>query len=239
MTHAGSELVILLDEGPCLAVLKPGGLLTQAPPGIESLEIRIRRWLAAEGRSPNPYVGLAHRLDRPASGVVLAGRNRRATRRLAEQFQGRVVAKRYWALVEGDVDPPSGEWEDWLLKVPGRAHVEIAAKDDPGARKAQLRYFVKARTGDLTWLEIELLTGRTHQIRVQAATRGHPILGDTQYGATRPFGPQADDRRDRWIALHGRSIRFRHPVERSWRTVEAPLPDAWTDFVSSGAREPN
>ena len=229
---------VLYDEGPCLAVWKPGGLLTQAPPGIDSLEAWVREWLAEhEDRTARPYVGLPHRLDRPASGVVLVGKHRRATRRLAEQFEGRIVTKRYWALVEGLVEPPSGMWEDWLRKIPGRAHAERVDSNVAGARRARLRYHVKARTDDCTWLEIELLTGRTHQIRVQTSCRGHAILGDEQYGAVRPFGPDRCDPRERWIALHGRSIRFKHPVDRGWRTVTAPLPDIWSDVASASSAD--
>ncbi len=226
-----SSVSLLYESGPCLAVFKPGGVLTQAPRGIDSLEIQVRCWLAErDAQQTRPYLGLPHRLDRPASGVVVMARHRRAARRLSEQFQGRMVGKRYWAIVEGKPAAPSGEWIDWLAKRPDEAHVDVVEPHAAGGKQARLKYRVISQTDRCSWLEIELETGRTHQIRVQAASRGHPILGDAQYGAAIPFGPQTEDLRLRWIALHGKSLRFRHPTTREWVEVEAPLPPPWQSF---------
>ncbi len=173
------------------------------------------------------YLGVPHRLDRPASGAMVLGRTRRATQRLSEQFSSRRVEKTYWALVEGVVEPRSGTWEDVMRKVPGEARAEIANADAPGARPAVLRYRTLGTTPWGSWLAIELETGRTHQIRLQAASRGHPILGDVQYGAQVPFGPMCDDPRERAIALHARQLAFRHPKTHEPVSIEAPLPAFW------------
>ncbi len=173
------------------------------------------------------YIGVPHRLDRPASGAIVFGTRRKATGRLARQFEAREVEKIYWACVAGQVTPADGTWEDFLRKVPDEARAEIVERSHPQARHAVLRYRTLAAAEWGTWLEIELETGRTHQIRVQAASRGHPVLGDAQYGSTISFGPQYDDERLRAIALHARSLRFRHPKSREMVFVRAPPSQDW------------
>jgi 23S rRNA pseudouridine1911/1915/1917 synthase len=222
---------ILYEAGPCLAVRKPSGLLTQAPPDIDSMELRLRTYLKArEGKPGNIYLGIPHRLDRPVSGVLLFARHVRAARRLSDQFSGRLVRKVYWACVEGVVTPAEGRWEDWLRKVPGEARAEVVSQGDTDARLATLAYLTLGATPHGSWLQIEPETGRTHQIRVQAAARGWPILGDALYGAKLPFGEQHEDPRRLAIALHGRSIEFRHPMTQEVVCVEAPLPEGWPEL---------
>jgi 23S rRNA pseudouridine1911/1915/1917 synthase len=238
---------ILYEDGPCLAVCKPAGLPTQAPPGIDSLEIRIKSLLAARranGNSPifadtkigtvprdqpsyDVYLGVPHRLDRPASGAMVFATRRRAAQKLAKQFERREIKKIYWACVEGRPDPSEGTWQDYLRKVYGKPQAEVVAAEHPDARLAVLHYRTVASHDWGSWLEIELETGRTHQIRIQAASRGHPLLGDFQYGSTVPFGPQHDDQRMLAIALHARQLAFRHPVSRELVSVTAPTPEFW------------
>jgi len=220
---------ILYEQGPCLVVHKPPGLLTQAPPGIDSLEVRIKElFRQREGKTGNVYLGVPHRLDRPASGAIVLARHSRATRRLAEQFERRTVEKVYWALVAGRVEPAEGTWEDHLRKVPGQARAEIVSSEEPDGRRAVLHYRRLAMLGEVSWLEIRLETGRMHQVRVQAASRGHPILGDAQYNSLVPFGPQYEDPRLRAIALHAWRLRFQHPMTREDVSVTAPLEESWT-----------
>src|SRR4051794_16952744 len=163
----------------------------------------------------NVYLGIPHRLDRPVSGVVVFARNTKAARRLAEQFQTRQVRKLYWALVErspaGEVPPEEGVWEDWLVKIQEEARTITAPSTSPGARDARLQFRRLWEGPEGALLEIEPLTGRMHQIRVQAASRGWPIRGDLLYGARLPFGPPAELPRDRIIALHARQLTFLHP----------------------------
>lgn len=205
--------MILLHDGPCIVINKPGGLLTQAPPGIDSAEVRVRAYLRERERITHPfYLGIPHRLDRPVSGAMVFARHARAARRLSGQFERREVKKLYWALLAGAIEPAEGTWVDYLLKQPDRALVRIAAADTPGAQQARLRYRVVQTVATISWLEIWLETGRMHQIRVQAAARGHAVLGDTQYGSSRSFGPSATDDRQRWIALMSRRLVFRHPM---------------------------
>lgn len=222
------ELDLLHAEGECLVVNKPGGILTQAPPGIESMESRVRRFLRQRDQVPvsqTVYVGMPHRLDRPASGLLLFGTSRKTTRKLAQQFERRTIRKTYWALVEGT--PPEGHWEDWMRKVPDQPHSEIVSSGESGAQQAILDARVLANDQRWSLLEIQLQTGRTHQIRLQTSYRGCPILGDQQYGSQNPFGPQSQDQRKRWIALHARWLDFWHPQRHQPVSVTAPVPAWW------------
>jgi 23S rRNA pseudouridine1911/1915/1917 synthase len=214
-----TSLVILYEDNHCLAVAKPAPLLTQGVPvnseagPIPTLEAQVKAYLKERYHKPgHVYLGIPHRLDRPVSGVVLFARNTKAARRLAEQFQKRQVRKIYWAVVEGTVEPPEGTWEDWLRKVSEEARAVVVGPDEPGARHAVLRYRRLGSAPGRSWLEIEPQTGRMHQIRVQAASRGWPVCGDVLYGARTPFGPVAASPRDRVIALHAHSLTFLHPI---------------------------
>jgi RluA family pseudouridine synthase len=222
---------ILYEQGAYLVVCKPPGVLTQAPPGIDSLEVRVKAYLGGDRDVEQVYLGVPHRLDRPASGAIVFGKDLRTTRKLGAQFENRRVHKVYWACVQGHVLMESGRWEDFIYKVAGEPRAEVVGAGHPEGRPAALHYRV-LRTFDWgSWLEIELETGRTHQIRVQAASRGHPVLGDKQYGSTLPFGPQFEDERLQAIALHARSLSFRDPGTRQTVTVVAPAADYWPQLA--------
>jgi 23S rRNA pseudouridine1911/1915/1917 synthase len=232
MTDLSKVIDILYEEGPCLAVAKPTGLLTQAPPGIDSMEARIKAFLKERKQKPGGvYLAVPHRLDRPVSGAMVFAKHVRAARRLSEQFEARSVRKVYWACVAGEVSPESGTWTDFVRKIPDRPLAEIIpaeqAKEFPDVRPAVLHYRVRGQAAWGTWLEIELETGRMHQIRLQAASRGHAVLGDLLYGSGIPFGEQHADERLRSIALHARSLAFHHPMTHEPVQVFAPLPVNW------------
>jgi 23S rRNA pseudouridine1911/1915/1917 synthase len=221
---------ILLEDGPCLVVCKPTGVPTQAPPGIDSLEVRIKAFLKERERPDyDVYLGVPHRLDRPASGAMVFATRRRAAQKLSKQFEYREVQKIYWACVAGQPEPAEGTWQDYLRKVYGKPLAEVVSADHPEGKLAVLHYRTIGRTEHGAWLEIELETGRTHQIRIQAASRGFSLLGDAQYGSTIPFGPQSEDERLRAIALHARCLTFRHLTTKQPVAVEAPVPLFWPD----------
>jgi len=162
-------------------VQKPSGIATQAADGIDSLESRLRHQLVER----TDYMAFPHRLDRPVSGVVLVAVRKRAAKLLSDQFASRKVRKIYLATVAGKVSPHLlGNWTDHIRKVAGASHAEIVASTAPGARlaetHAQLRSYDSST--DRSWLELAPVTGRMHQLRAQAAHRGHPIVGDRQYG---------------------------------------------------------
>jgi 23S rRNA pseudouridine1911/1915/1917 synthase len=242
---------ILLDDESIIAVNKSGGLLTQAPLGIDSLEFRLKRMLQERGAAAREiYLGVPHRIDRPASGVLVFAKTLKAAQKLSLQFERRFVEKTYWGLVEGLVEPAEGTWTDQLQKIPGVPRSLVVEQAEPLGKTAILHYRVvrqlpvgpigsmgpdltaEQQSGPAvgtyrTLLEIKLETGRTHQIRVQCASRGHVLVGDELYGSRERFGPWSDDERERLIALHARSIRFRHPKTREDITVTAPLPEYW------------
>jgi RluA family pseudouridine synthase len=225
------DVDILLEEGPLLVVNKPPGLLTQAPPGIDSLELRIKRLLKTRENKPgNVYLGVPHRLDRPVSGVMVFAKHVRAARRISEQFEGRFIRKTYWALVAGEVTPQQGTWRDHLKKLENEPRAVVVDNMDPEGRLAILHYRVLQQFPQYAWLEIELETGRMHQIRVQAASRNFPLLGDDWYGSNIPFGPPAIDQRERLIALHARSIELKHPMTDLPVHVAAPLTSWWHEL---------
>jgi len=265
-----TDIEILYEDGPVIVVNKPAGLLTQAPLGIDNLEVRLRQFLKArEGKEGNIYLAVLHRIDRPVSGAIAFARHVRAARRISEQFEGRMVEKKYWALVEGQPEADAGTFTDYLQKLDGEARSVVVPAGHPEGKLAVLHYRVIGRgtgvspvqanglTGKIAaggstigeggsdsgssrnlsgsrfasgygaLLEIELETGRTHQIRVQCSSRGLPLLGDELYGSQTPFGPPSADARERVIALHARTLKFRHPMTREPVEVVAPLPAYW------------
>jgi 23S rRNA pseudouridine1911/1915/1917 synthase len=235
-----SPVEILWEDPTSLVVNKPAGILTQGAPGIETLETRLRSYLKLrDGHAGEPYVALPHRIDRPVSGTLLVARNIRATQRFGAQFQSRKIGKSYWAIAEGEVpstDAGGGKstWTDYVRKILDQPVAEIVDATADGAKHAVLHYrvigrFMAATGNPRSFMEVELETGRMHQIRLQFASRGFPLLGDSLYGATSSFGPQVDDSRQKAIALHAREIRFRHPKTGVEVVVKAPPPS----FLSS------
>ena len=241
-----TNLTILYENGPCLVVFKPPGLSTQAPVAFDSLELRVKALVrsraaeaalaaaaeagelsARQAANDRVYLGVPHRLDRPVSGPVVFALTRRAARRLSKQFERRMVEKVYWVAVAGQVEPPSGTWRDIMRKVPYESRSEITTPDMPEAKNAVLHYRTLGRGAFGSWLEVRLETGRMHQIRLQAASRGWPVLGDKLYGCEVPYGPATDDKSQQAIALHGRSLAFGHPLTRELVTVVAEPPVQW------------
>ena len=221
-------LEVLCEDGPVLAVNKPPGLLTQGVPrGVPTLEAQVRDYVRTKYAKPgNVYLGIPHRLDRPTSGVIVFARNSKAAARLAEQFEQRRVRKEYLAVTEAVPGEAEGELSDWLLKDPERAHVAVVPPETPGAKPAAMRYRVTAVREGRALLQVEPLTGRMHQIRVQLASRGWPVVGDVQYGAATTIAEV--DEPGAAIALHARRLTILHPVRYDELPIEAPPPAGWT-----------
>jgi len=223
-------LTILCEDGPVLAVNKPAGLLTQGvPQGLPTLESQVRDYIKQKYAKPgNVYLGIPHRLDRPTSGVIVFARNSKAAARLAEQFHDRRVRKEYLAIVEGVPQASKELLTDWLLKDAARSHVERVSPESPGAKEASLHYEVLDSRNERALLRVTPVTGRMHQIRVQLASRGHPVVGDVQYGATRPF--DENSRPGDVIALHAQRLTLFHPVRYDQLRFAAPIPTEWDRF---------
>ena len=216
-----AELDILFEDNHCLAVAKPAGIASTHYQGRHAtLDRAVKEYLREKYRKPgNVFLGIVHRLDRPASGVLLFARTSKAAARLAQQFREGTVEKVYWAIVEGDVEKSAGTMEDWLAKDEDRRRVEVVEPRTPGARQALAHFTRRGHHGGLTWLELRPQTGRKHQLRVQLAHHGHPIYGDARYGSVHTF--------EQGIALHARSLTFLHPIRYEPITLTADPPGKW------------
>lgn len=225
-------LHILYEDNHCIAVAKPAGVPTTHFQGQEeTLDRMVKANLKKRYAKPgNVFLGIVHRLDKAVSGVVLFAKTSKGASRLAEQFRQGSVEKVYWAVVEGDFEPAAGTLEDWLRKDEARRRVVVLPPHSAGARQAVLHFQRRGCHGGLSWLEIRPQTGRTHQIRVQLAHRGHPIYGDARYGSVHTF--------DGAIALHARSLTFLHPVRYEPITLTAEPPETWRRFRRLGIRVP-
>jgi 23S rRNA pseudouridine1911/1915/1917 synthase len=221
-------LDVLYEDNHCLAVNKPAGLPSQGDEsGDETLVDVATRYLKQRYRKPgNVYVGLVHRLDRPTSGIVLLARTSKAAARLAAQFREGTVEKVYWALVEGSPNADEGIWIDRLEKDCRTNASRALPESEEGGREATVAFRVLHRWPDAAKLELRPLTGRSHQLRVQLASRGLPILGDERYGARSWIAAVDGGRR---IGLHARSLKFTHPTRREVIEVEAPVPADWPE----------
>ena len=217
---------ILHEDNHCLAVNKPAGMLSQGDlTGDLSVVDEVRAYLKKTYAKPgNVFVGLVHRLDRPTSGVVLLARTSKGAARLSEQFRDGLVQKTYLAVAEGSFPEDSGEWDDWLVKDELTNVVSTARTGASGANRAHVAFRVVARNRGLITIELRPTTGRGHQLRVQLASRGLPIVGDRKYGAISKLTALGGHPR---IALHARELRFKHPTRAERLAIEAPLPADW------------
>lgn len=230
----------LFEASGVVALDKPAGLPTQAPPGIASVEAWLRGHLARPQPSQSPYVGVPHRLDRPVSGVLLMATTPRAARKLSRQFERRQVAKTYLAIL-APADPEASslfdaggsvEWRNQIEKVPDEPRAQIVAEPGPMAREAvtHARLLGRLSAGRIM-VELRPLTGRMHQLRLQAVSRDLPVVGDELYGTAGQiaFGPPCEDPRARPIALHAWRIVYADPDTGREVVAEAPLPEFWPD----------
>ena len=211
--------VVYLDNH-LLVVSKPPGVLTQGDAtGDADLVTLAKAYLKRRFDKPgNVFVGLVHRLDRPTSGVVVLARTSKAASRLSDQFRRRAVQKRYLAVVDRTLTG-AGRAEGWLSSEGGA--VAVVAEGAPGAKRAALAWRALAHRAGRTLVDVDLETGRKHQVRVQLAALGAPVLGDFRYGHPTPF---ADGR---GIALHAYRLTLEHPTRRERMTFTAPPPAAW------------
>lgn len=246
---AADAIRVLREGSGVVAVWKPAGWPTQAPPGISSAETWLRDRLSSAETAG--YLGVPHRLDRAVSGVVLFAATPRAARKLSRQFERRQVRKGYLAIVTDTAGVPGrlpapGDtivWTDCIEKIPDRPQARIVTADTVGGREAVTEVrVVAALPNEQFLLALAPLTGRMHQLRLQAASRGLPIVGDELYGAaildwcgTPAADSFAADPRARPIALHAWSIRYGDPDTRDEITIEAPLPTYWPNAAREHA----
>lgn len=222
------RLDILFEDNHLLLVNKPAGLLVQGDTtGDESLVDLAKDYIKKRYNKPgNVFMGLVHRLDRPVSGVVLLARTSKALDRMNQAFREKRIKKTYWAVVESLPEKDRGHLVHWLSKDTSRNVVHAYQKQRSGSQEAELNYELKGRSGKWFLLEIDLLTGRPHQIRTQLKAIGCPIVGDLKYGSSRKTSNGS-------ILLHARRLEFLHPVKNDPVVVTADPERAqpWTDFM--------
>lgn len=214
-------LDVLYEDNHLLAVNKPALLPTMGVAADEpSLLAVAKEYIRHKYDKPGEvYLGIVSRLDAPVTGVLLIARTSKAAARLTESFKRRDVQKLYWALLPGGVEPAAGQLVHYLRKDERHRKMHVTGAAATGAQRAELNYRVLRKCKGNSLVEIELLTGRKHQIRVQLADAFAPIVGDRKYGSASPF-PLG-------IALHSRRLELMHPVRKTPLEIEAPLPPSW------------
>ena len=213
---------ILFEDNHILVFNKAVGEIVQGDKtGDECLAETLKAFIAQrDGKPGKVFLGIPHRLDRPVSGIVVFAKTSKALSRLTEMFRTGDIHKTYWALCCNTPEKESGELVNWLTRNEKMNKSFIAKSGTSGAKEARLLYRLIGRTDRYYLLEVELLTGRHHQIRCQLSGMGCVIKGDLKYGAPR-------SNTDGGICLHSREIKFVHPVRKDEVDIIAPPPDSW------------
>ena len=220
---------ILYEDNHLLIINKKVGEITQGDiTGDECLTETLKAFIAMRDSKPGKvFMGLPHRLDRPVSGICILAKTGKALERLDGMFRTSQVHKTYWALCCGRPEAAEGHLEDWLVRNEKQNKSYVTSKRQD-AKLAKLNYRFLYSTERYHLLEVELLTGRHHQIRCQLSHIGCPIKGDLKYGAPR-------SNPDSGICLHSRSVTFVHPVRKEEITVTAPVPQSWKGVIESAS----
>ena len=210
---------ILFEDNHLIAISKRAGDIVQVDEtGDEPLDEQVKKYIAKKYNKPNgAFLGVVHRLDRPVSGVILFAKTSKALERMNAVFKNREVKKTYWAVVKNKPEKESGTLVHWLVKNPQKNVVTYYNTEVQGSQRAELSYRLIGQVGDYFLIEVDPLTGRSHQIRVQLSSMGCPIVGDNKYGY--PRGSRKGS-----ICLHARQLEFIHPVQKEPIRIFAPLP---------------
>lgn len=214
-------MTVLYEDNHIIAVNKTCNEIVQGDKtGDTPLSEIVKAYIKDKYNKPGEvFLGVTHRLDRPTSGVVLFARTSKALTRLNEMFKSHEkIKKTYWAIVQNAPKQPQARLENWLVRNEKQNKSYVAKPGTKDAKLAVLTYSVIAKSDNYTLLEIQLETGRHHQIRCQLAALGCPIKGDLKYGAKR-------SNPDGGISLHARKIAFIHPVSKQEICITAPVPN--------------
>ncbi len=221
-------MTVLYEDNHLMVVNKePGEIVQGDKTGDEPLVETLKRWLKEKyGKPGNVFLGVVHRLDRPVGGVVVFAKTSKALTRLNEMFRKGEVHKTYWALTRNKPTLPAARLVNWITTVEKTNKSTAHARPVAGAKEAALSYAHRASSDRYHLLEVNLETGRKHQIRVQLSAAGMPVKGDLKYGDKR-------SNPDGSISLLARRIRFEHPVSHEMIDITAPLPPdkLWQAFA--------
>lgn len=219
---------VVYEDNHLIIVNKAAGVLVQGDEtGDVTLSDYVKEYIREKYEKPGAvFLGTVHRLDRPVSGLVVFARTSKALERMNELFRRRDIQKTYWAVVKDKPEKKSGKLTHWLVKDESRNVVTAYDYEHPGSQKAELTYKLLGEMNHHYLLEVNPVTGRPHQIRVQLASMGCPIRGDLKYGYPRP-NPDAS------INLHARRLFFIHPVKKEPIICKAALPanPFWEEFL--------
>jgi 23S rRNA pseudouridine1911/1915/1917 synthase len=220
MSTTKDNLQVLYEDNHVLIVNKRAGDPVQSDmSGDKPLRDVVMEYLKEKYQKPgNVFVGLVHRLDRPTSGIVVFAKTSKALTRLNESFRNKELKKTYWALVKNPVPRVSDTLVHYLVRYPAKNISRAFEKEVKESKKAILHYQVLKSFDHYSLVEIDLETGRHHQIRAQFTAIGCPIRGDLKYGSKRPND-------DGNINLHARKLEIKHPVKDELLSIVAPLPD--------------
>ncbi|QHN65104.1 RluA family pseudouridine synthase [Bergeyella cardium] len=221
---------ILYEDNHLLIINKRAGQLVQGDKtGDESLLETLKHFIKERDHKPgNVFLGLVHRIDRPTSGLVIYAKTSKALSRLTQMIKNREIKKTYWAIVPKEIVPKSQRLVHYLKKNEKNNKAIVFTKPTDGAKEAILTYTIIKVLDNYQLLEVDLETGRHHQIRAQLSKIGLPIKGDLKYGAPR-------SNQDGGISLHARKLEFIHPVTRERIEITAPVPQQ--DTVWSACEE--
>lgn len=212
-------MTVLYEDNHIIAVNKTNSEIVQGDKtGDEPLSETLKKYLKEKYNKPGEvFLGVTHRLDRPVSGVVIFAKTSKALTRLNEMFRNQEVKKTYWAIVKDRPAETEGRLEHYLVRNEKQNKSVAHTKMVPNAKKASLSYKLISHSDNYFLLEVQLETGRHHQIRCQLAKMGCPIKGDLKYGFPRS-NPNGG------ISLHARYVEFVHPVSKQLIKITAPCP---------------
>ncbi|RZK49167.1 MAG: RluA family pseudouridine synthase [Pedobacter sp.] len=214
-----TEQDVLYEDNHLIAINKRAGDIVQVDEtGDEPLDEQVKKYLVKKYNKPNAaFLGVVHRLDRPVSGVILFAKTSKALERMNLQFKTREVQKTYFAVVKKKPLVHAGKLVHWLIKNPQKNVVTAYDKEVPNAQRSELDYQLLGELGGYYLIQVNPLTGRSHQIRVQLSTLNCPIVGDNKYGY--PRGSRKGS-----ICLHARQLEFIHPIQKIHVKIFAKLP---------------
>ena len=213
-------MTVIYEDNHLIAINKTSSEIVQGDKtGDEPLSETVKQWLKDKYQKPGDvFIGVTHRLDRPVSGVTLFAKTSKALERMNEMFRQGEVKKTYWAIVANQPPEPEGELVHYLVRNEKQNKSYAYDQEKPGSKKAILTYRLIAHSERYYLLEIDLKTGRHHQIRCQLAKIGCPIKGDLKYGFNR-------SNPDGGISLHARKVSFIHPISKKEIEIVAPVPE--------------
>ncbi|MCE1200305.1 MAG: RluA family pseudouridine synthase [Marinilabiliales bacterium] len=228
MSANASPVAVLYEDNHLIAVNKRCGDIVQGDKtGDTTIGEEIQSYLRHKYNKPgNVFLGVTHRIDRPTSGVLILAKTSKSLARMNEMFrQGGEIRKTYWAVVDKKPDPEAATLRHWLVRNEQQNKSYAYLKEQPNGKEASLSYRLLATSDKFFLLEIDLHTGRHHQIRAQLAAIGLHIKGDLKYGFPR-------SNKDGGIHLHARSVAFVHPVSKEEILITAPVPEEplWNHF---------